>query len=38
MPKLFWQTSLSLIIAAVVCGLLVIPVRKMMREVPAANR
>ena len=38
MPKLFWQTSLSLIIAAVVCGLLVIPVRRMMREVPAANR
>jgi POT family proton-dependent oligopeptide transporter len=38
MPKLFWQTSLFLIIAAVVCGLLAFPVRRMMREVPAANR
>jgi proton-dependent oligopeptide transporter, POT family len=38
MPQLFWQTSLSLIIAAVVCGLLVFPVRRMMREVPAENR
>ena len=38
MPQLFWQTSLSLIIAAVVCGLLVFPVRRMMREVPAQNR
>ena len=38
MPILFRQTSLSLFVAAVVCGLLVIPVRNMMRDVPAANR
>jgi POT family proton-dependent oligopeptide transporter len=38
MPALFRQTSLSLFIAAVVCGLLVFPVRKMMRGVPAGNR
>ena len=38
MPVLFWQTSLFLFIAAVLCGLLVFPVRKMMRGVPAGNR
>ena len=38
MPILFRQTSISLFIAAVVCGLLVFPVRKMMRGVPAKNR
>src|SRR5438874_1283180 len=38
MPILFRQTSMFLFIAAVVCGLLVIPVRRMMRDVPAANR
>jgi proton-dependent oligopeptide transporter, POT family len=38
MPALFRQTSLSLFIAAVVCGLLVFPVRKMMRGVPAGDR
>jgi proton-dependent oligopeptide transporter, POT family len=38
MPTLFWQTSLWLFIAAVVCGLLVFPVRKMMRGVPAGDR
>ncbi|HMG70999.1 MAG TPA: peptide MFS transporter, partial [Gemmatimonadaceae bacterium] len=38
MPILFRQTSMSLFIAAIVCGLLVIPVRRMMRNVPAANR
>jgi proton-dependent oligopeptide transporter, POT family len=38
MPKLFMQTSVWLFIAAVVCGLLVFPVRKMMRGVPAGNR
>lgn len=34
MPKLFQQTAFSLFIAAVLCGLLVFPIRKMMREVP----
>lgn len=34
MPRLFQQTALSLIVAAVICALLVIPIRKMMREVP----
>jgi POT family proton-dependent oligopeptide transporter len=38
MPVLFRQTSLSLFIAAVVCGLLVFPVRRMMRGVPAGDR
>jgi POT family proton-dependent oligopeptide transporter len=38
MPILFRQTSMSLFVAAIVCGLLVIPVRRMMRDVPAANR
>ena len=38
MPILFRQTSIFLFIAAVVCGLLVIPVRNMMRDVPEGNR
>ena len=38
MPALFRQTSLSLFVAAVVCGLLVFPVRRMMRGVPAGDR
>jgi len=38
MPILFRQTSLSLFVGAVLCGLLVIPVRRMMRDVPAGNR
>jgi len=35
MPLLFQRTTLSLVIAAVVLALLAIPIRKMMREVPA---
>jgi len=38
MPILFRQTSMFLFIAAVVCGLLVFPVGKMMRGVPAGDR
>jgi POT family proton-dependent oligopeptide transporter len=38
MPRLFQQTALSLIVAAVVCALVAIPIRKMMREVPAQAR
>lgn len=38
MPKLFRQTSMSLFVAAVVCGLLVFAVRKMMKGVPAGQR
>ncbi len=38
MPALFQQTSIFLFIAAVVCGLLVFPVGKMMRGVPAGDR
>src|SRR5678815_5291233 len=34
MPGLFRQTSTSLFIAAAVCALLIIPIRRMMREVP----
>src|SRR4051812_17962524 len=38
MPLLFRQTSISLFIAAVVCGLLVFAVRRMMKGVPAGRR
>ena len=38
MPVLFRQTSVSLFVAAVACGLLVYPVSRMMRGVSAANR
>jgi POT family proton-dependent oligopeptide transporter len=38
MPTLFRQTSVTLFIAAAVCGLLVFPVRKMMKGVPAGDR
>ena len=38
MPRLFQQTALSLIAAAVVCALLAIPIRRMMREVPGQGR
>jgi proton-dependent oligopeptide transporter, POT family len=38
MPVLFRQTSMFLFIAAVVCGLLVFPVGKMMKGVPAGDR
>ncbi|HEU4747156.1 MAG TPA: oligopeptide:H+ symporter, partial [Gemmatimonadaceae bacterium] len=34
MPILFQRTTLSLVIAAIVLALLIIPIRKMMREVP----
>ena len=38
MPALFRQTSFSLFVAAVVCGLLVFAVRRMMKGVPAGQR
>ena len=38
MPLLFRQTSLFLFLAAIVCGLLVFAVRKMMKGVPAGQR
>ena len=38
MPALFRQTSLSLFVAAIVCGLLVFAVRRMMKGVPAGQR
>ena len=38
MPALFQQTSMFLFIAAVVCALLVKPVGRMMRGVPAGDR
>ena len=37
MPRLFMQTSASLFIAAIVLGLMVIPIRKMMAEVPGKH-
>jgi POT family proton-dependent oligopeptide transporter len=33
-PKVFTGTTVALIAAAALCGLLVIPIRKMMREIP----
>jgi POT family proton-dependent oligopeptide transporter len=38
MPQLFTRTTMSLFIAAVVLALLAIPIRRMMRNVPAANK
>ena len=38
MPTLFWWTSAGLFVAAVVCGLLVKPVGRMMKGVPAGDR
>jgi POT family proton-dependent oligopeptide transporter len=37
MPALFQRTALSLFIAAIVLGLLVVPIRRMMRESSAAT-
>ncbi|MFN2565210.1 MAG: peptide MFS transporter [Gemmatimonadaceae bacterium] len=38
MPQLFTATTASLVISAAVLGLLVVPIRRMMREVPARSR
>ena len=38
MPQLFTRTTLSLFIAAAILALLAIPIRRMMRSVPAANQ
>jgi len=38
MPTLFWWTSAGLFAAAVICGLLVFPVGKMMKGVRAGDR
>jgi POT family proton-dependent oligopeptide transporter len=38
MPQLFTATTLSLVISAAVLGLLVLPIRRMMREVPVQAR
>jgi len=37
MPQLFMQTSMSLFIATVVLGLLIVPIRRMMKEVPGKH-
>ena len=37
-PALFTWTAVALFAAAVLCGLLVIPIRRMMREVPGQGR
>ena len=34
MPALFQQTAMSLLVAAALCGLLVVPIRRMMRSAP----
>jgi POT family proton-dependent oligopeptide transporter len=36
MPRLFMQTAVSLMVAAVVCALVIVPIRRMMREDRAA--
>jgi POT family proton-dependent oligopeptide transporter len=38
MPELFTRTTLSLFIAAAILALLAIPIRRMMRSVPASNQ
>ncbi|MBA3890419.1 MAG: peptide MFS transporter [Gemmatimonadaceae bacterium] len=38
MPTLFTNTTISLFVAAAVLALLAIPIRRMMRSVPAANQ
>jgi proton-dependent oligopeptide transporter, POT family len=38
MPQLFTATTASLVISAAVLGLLIVPIRRMMREVPAHTR
>ena len=38
MPVLFTRTTVSLFAAALILGLLAIPIRRMMRNVPASNR
>src|SRR6185437_10750474 len=35
MPALFQQTAVSLLVAAAILGLLVVPIRRMMRNIPA---
>jgi POT family proton-dependent oligopeptide transporter len=35
MPQLFQRTAVSLLVAAIVCAALIIPIRKMMEEKPA---
>jgi POT family proton-dependent oligopeptide transporter len=38
MPQLFTATTASLVVSALILGLLVVPIRRMMREVPAQSR
>ena len=38
MPKLFTTTTISLMVAAIVCALLIIPIRKMMANTPDVRR
>ncbi|MGH7468968.1 MAG: peptide MFS transporter [Longimicrobiales bacterium] len=38
MPRLFQQTAMSLFIATVVLGLMIVPIRRMMRESSVAGR
>jgi proton-dependent oligopeptide transporter, POT family len=38
MPQLFTATTWSLVVSAAVLGLLIVPIRRMMREVPAHGR
>ncbi|HVF41173.1 MAG TPA: peptide MFS transporter [Gemmatimonadaceae bacterium] len=37
MPQLFTTTTISLMVAAAVCALLIVPIRKMMRDAPAGS-
>jgi POT family proton-dependent oligopeptide transporter len=38
MPKLFTTTTISLMVAATLCALLIIPIRKMMKDTPQTGR
>ncbi len=37
MPKLFTTTTISLMVAAAVCALLIVPIRKMMKDAPVGS-
>jgi POT family proton-dependent oligopeptide transporter len=38
MPKLFTTTTISLMVAAAICALLIIPIRNMMKDTPQTGR
>jgi POT family proton-dependent oligopeptide transporter len=37
MPTLFINTTISLMVAAALCALLIVPIRKMMKDTPQSG-